>query len=113
MAFDKANEALLKVYSDGSSIDGGIGTAATLYINGTQCQMLQYHSGSEEHHTVYEAGLVGLILAATLIQKMDFLEEVTIATDNQAVIKVITIFCSSPRQQLIDYFIGQMTELAN
>ena len=87
--------------------------AAILYINGTQHESLQHHLGSEEHHTVYEAELVGLILAATLIHQINFLEEVMFATDNQVAIKAITYFHSTPGQQLIDFFIGYMMELSN
>ena len=90
-----------------------MGAAAILSINGVLRQASQHYLGSEEHHTVYEAELVGLILAATLIQHTNFSEEVTIATDNQAAIKAITNFRSTPGQQLIDSFIAQMTELAN
>ena len=35
IAYDKANTASIQVYADGSSIDGGVGAAAVLYINGT------------------------------------------------------------------------------
>ena len=98
IASNKANKALIKVYSDRSSTEGGLGAAAILYINGTQRETLQHHLGSEEHHTVYAAKLVALILAATLIQQMDFLEEVTFITDNQVAIKAITNFCSAPGQ---------------
>ena len=62
---------------------------------------------------MYEDELVGLILVATLIQQMNFLEEVTIAADTKAAIKGITKFRSAPGQQLIDSFIAQMMELAN
>ena len=98
IASNKANKASIKVYSDRSSTEGSVGAAAILYINGTQHETLQHHLGSEEHHTVYEAKLVGPILAATLIQQMDFLEEVTFATNNQAAIKAITNFRSAPGQ---------------
>ena len=90
IAFHKANAALIKIYSDGSSTKGSIGAAAILYINGMQHQVLHYHLGSKEHHTIYKAKIVGLILVATLSQHMNFLEEVTIATDNQLVIKAIS-----------------------
>ena len=38
--YDKNNSATVKIYTDGSSIEGGIGVAATLYINNTQRQSL-------------------------------------------------------------------------
>ena len=35
IAYDKANPASVKIYSDGSSIDGGVGATAVLFINNT------------------------------------------------------------------------------
>ena len=67
----------------------------------------------DKHHTVYEAELVGLTLAAELLQQLDFPEDVTIATDNQAAIKAVTSFHSPPGQQIIDFFLSQMLELTN
>ena len=58
IAHDKANMASVRIYSDGSSIDGGVGAAAVLYINNSMRRSLQYHLGSDKHHTVYEAELV-------------------------------------------------------
>ena len=53
----KADPASIKIYIDGSSIDGGIGAAAVLYTNNTLRELLQHHLGSDRHHTVYEAEL--------------------------------------------------------
>ena len=83
--------------------------AAVLYINHTLQQLLQDHLGSDRHHRVYETELVGLILAALLILQFDFLEDISIITDNQAAIKATTSFCSTPGQQLLDFFLNQMT----
>ena len=85
---------------------------AVLFINDTAQQSLQHYLGSEKHHTVYEAELVGLILAAALLQQLEFLEDVSIAIENQAVIKVMTNHHSAPGQQLTDFFLNQMTEIA-
>ena len=65
-----------------------------------------------QHHTVYEAKLIGLILAAALLLQFDFLEDASITTDNQATIKATTSFRSTPGQQLLDFFLNKMTELA-
>ena len=111
--YDKNNSATVKIYTDESSIEGGIGAAATLYINNTHCRSLQFHLGSDKHHTVFEAKLVGLMLGAALLQQIDYLEDGTIAIDNQAAAKAITNFCSAPGQHLIDFFLKQMSGLAN
>ena len=102
----------VKIYADGSSIDGGVGVAAVLFVNDTAWQSLQHYLGSEKHHTVYEAELVGLILAAALLQQLEFLEDLSIAIDNQAAIKATTNHCSAHGQQLTGFFLNQMTEIA-
>ena len=112
IAHNKVNTASVQIYADRSSIDGGVGAAVVLYINNTIQQSLQHYLGREEHHTVYEAELVGLTLAATLLQQLDFLEDTTITIDNQAVITATTNHCSAPGQQLTDVFLTQMTEIA-
>lgn len=66
---------------------------------------LQYYLSSDTQHTVYEAELVGLILAITLLQDPNYLEDVTIAIDNQAAIKALNSFQSLPGQYLVDQFL--------
>ena len=72
----------------------------------------QHYLGPEEYHTVYEAELVGLKLAATLLQQSDFLEDATITINNQAAITAMTNHRSTHGQQLTDVFLTQMTEIA-
>ena len=55
---------------------------------------------------------MGLTLEAALLQQFDFLEDITIAIDNQAATKVTTNHRSAPGHQLIDFFHNQMSELA-
>ena len=108
----QSKHGICENYANGSSIDRGVGAAAVLFINDTAQQPLQHYLGSEKHHTVYEAELVGLVLAAALLQQLKFLEDVSITIDNQAAIKVMTNHCSTPGPQLIDFFLNQMTEIA-
>ena len=51
-------------------------------------------------------------MAAALLQQFNFLEDATIAIDNQAAIKTMTNHKSGPGQQLIDLFHNQMSGLA-
>jgi len=51
------------VFSDGSGKDGQIGATAVLFRDGVQCSSLRKHLKSQEHHTVFEAELLGLLLA--------------------------------------------------
>ena len=73
---------------------------------------LQYYLSSDTQHTVYEAELVGLILAITLLQDPNYLEDVTIAIDNQAAIKALNSFQSLPGQYLVDQFLWQIHKVA-
>jgi hypothetical protein len=63
----EGNESF-KVYSDRSAQDGVVGAAAVLIKPGKATCKLQYHLGSAEHHTVFEAELVGLLLGLHLIK---------------------------------------------
>ena len=75
------------VYTDGSALGGRVGAAAVLYRIGQQTATLRYHLGSENHHTVYEAELVGIALGAHLLCRMTQLSDTIIYCDNQAAIR--------------------------
>ena len=72
-----------RVYLDGSCIDGKIGAAAMMFRQGEEVCTLRKHIGDECHHTVYEAEVIGLTLAAKLIAREHFAENTIIGADNQ------------------------------
>ena len=77
-----------KIYTDGSCTDGKVGAAAVLYVDNRQVSMLRYHLGSAEEHTVFEAEMVGLILATHLLANSnESTLPATILADNQAAIQ--------------------------
>jgi ribonuclease HI len=85
-----ASEAI-KVYSDGSEINGKVGAAAIMLNPGNPTRTLHFCLGSDTEHTVQEAELVGLLLGVHLIKteqkgKTSF----ALGTDNQAAIKTLT-----------------------
>jgi len=51
------------IYSDGSGIEGNVGSAAIWVKNGVAHCTLQCHLGKLSNHTVYESKLAGIILA--------------------------------------------------
>ncbi|EIW79478.1 hypothetical protein CONPUDRAFT_125805, partial [Coniophora puteana RWD-64-598 SS2] len=55
------------VYSDGSSHNGRVGAAAILIRDDGSSRSLRHHLGTERTHTVFEAELVGVILALHLL----------------------------------------------
>jgi len=76
------------VFTDGSCTDGLIGASAVLYVDYNHVATLRHHLGSAEHHTVFEAEAVGLILAAHLLStKNEATFPASILADNQAVIR--------------------------
>jgi ribonuclease HI len=75
--------AQVKVFSDGSCIDGGVGAAAVLYRGGEEVQAVRLYLGTEEEHTVFEAELVGMAMGAKLLN-MERSAKYTIGTDSQA-----------------------------
>jgi len=77
-------QADMKAFSDGSGIDSGIGVAAVLYRNGELKATLRKHLGSEDCHTVFEAEVVGLSLAAKLVRRERNVQSVVISADSQA-----------------------------
>ena len=77
-----------KVYTDGSCTEGQVGAAVVLYIDDRKTSTLRYHLGSAEEHTVFEAEMVGLILAAHLLATShESTLPATILVDNQAAIQ--------------------------
>jgi hypothetical protein len=57
----------VKVFTDGSGMEGKIGAAAVLYRNGRAKTELRYKLGAQRHHTVYEGEGIGAILGTKLI----------------------------------------------
>jgi len=87
---DKAIEAIqrdnpdVKVFTDGSGMDGKIGAAAVLYRNGRLKTKLRYQLGLQKHHTVYEGEGIGAILGTKLISNEWNIQLAYIYIDNQA-----------------------------
>lgn len=68
---DEANAITgLIAYTDGSGMDGKIGAAAVLTLNGTELSSLRYHLGSETDYTVYEAEAIAVILALHILMQV-------------------------------------------
>ncbi|QRV96301.1 ribonuclease H-like protein [Ceratobasidium sp. AG-Ba] len=76
----------VRIYSDGSGIDGGIGAAAVLCRDGQPDKVLRLHLGSDKRHVVYEAELVGAMLALHLLANEREADTAWIGIDNQAVL---------------------------
>jgi len=73
----------MRVYLDGSCIEGKVGAAARMFRQG-ELHALRKHIRDECHHTVYEAEVIRLTLAAEIIARENFIEDAIIGADSQA-----------------------------
>ncbi|QRV84548.1 Reverse transcriptase from transposon X-element protein [Ceratobasidium sp. AG-Ba] len=87
-AIERVN-ADVRIYSDGSGIDGGIGAAAVLCRDGQPDKILRLHLGSNKRHVVYEAELVGAMLALHLLANERGVDSAWVGIDNQAVLHTL------------------------
>jgi ribonuclease HI len=92
----------IKVYTDGSSHNGKVGAAAILKREGNSDRTLRFHLGSADHHTVYKAELVGILMGLHLIKtKKRSKVRCVINIDNQAALKVVSSNLTKPGQHIV------------
>ena len=94
----------MRVYSDGSGFEGGIGASALLYINDRLARTIRIHLGTTKEHTVYEAEGVGLIMGLHLLNGLShrLTHPTMLGTDSQVVIKALQNQCLHSGQYLLD-----------
>ena len=96
--------APVRVYSDGSGFEGGIGASALLYINDRLAKVLRVYLGTSCEHTVYEAEGVGLVMGLHLLNGLSrqLTQPTILGTDSQAVIKALGNQRSQPGHYILD-----------
>jgi ribonuclease HI len=96
------SEESVRVYTDGSSHSGKVGAAAVLCRPGRPDRVLRAHLGKDEHHTVYEAELVGILLGLHLIKTERKCRRVkcVVSADNQAAVQALRTELTRPGQHL-------------
>jgi len=94
----------LRVYSDGSAIDGGVGGTAVLMRGEEVVREKRFHLGSDKEHAVYEGELIGMILAVELLREEGGKGTLALGVDNQAAITATGAFNSKPGHYLMDIF---------
>ncbi|KAF8881852.1 ribonuclease H-like domain-containing protein [Mucidula mucida] len=80
------------IYTDGSSLQGGVGAAAwsaTLTASSTMEVAEHFHLGRSDQRTVLEAELVGVLLALGLVRAVRKLIGAIILSDSQSAIMAI------------------------
>ena len=60
----------VRIYSNGSGFEGGIGASALLYINNKLARSLRCYLGTPTKHTIYEAKGVGLLMGLHLLNSL-------------------------------------------
>ena len=83
---DVEDKVDIRVYSDGSGIEGMVGTAAVMFCDGQEAMSLRYQLGPLTQHTTYDVEVMGVLLALELIHRESAAHSATIRLDNQAVI---------------------------
>jgi ribonuclease HI len=107
-----ANEDL-RVYSDGSMIEGGVGGAAVIMRDGEEIGSKRFYLGSDQEHTVYEVEIVGMILAVQLLKEAGGNRggTMSLGIDNQAAITAMSAFQSRLGYYLMDAFHNDLCSL--
>ncbi|KAF5340335.1 hypothetical protein D9611_007948 [Ephemerocybe angulata] len=116
---ERNDDAPIKVYCDGSGIDGKIGAAASLY-RGTDTRPMKtvhLHIGSKEEHSTYEAEWIGALLAlwliSTIARDVIGLVPISLYIDNQSVIKSIRNPRPATGQYIREAFLKLADEVAD
>ena len=94
-----------KMYCDGSVLEGRVGAAAILYKHNNVIKASQYHLGKSSEHTIYEAELVGILLAFNLLTSIasQLTRMTLIRLDSQARIHTLNNQKSEPSHYLLNH----------
>jgi ribonuclease HI len=111
---DGEERARVRVYSDGSGMDGTIGAAAVLYRDSILKRVKRYRLGSARHHTVYKGEGVGMILALRLIkeEREEVVGVTPLGVDSQVAIVAMGSIKPAPSHYIWDAFHNQLCSTA-
>jgi ribonuclease HI len=105
------DNATIKIFTDGSGFENGVGAAAILYKHGRRKRSLKLHLGSANKQVVYGGEAAALSLAARLVNdKQSCVHEVMIGTDNQAAIRATETHDPTAGHYLTDIFHSELTK---
>ena len=110
---EKEDTADFKIFSDGSGVNGGIGTAAILYKKGrlTPIDKLKAFIGPATKYNTYEAEIIGALLATKVLENHQETigKRVSLFIDNQAVIMAL----SNPKATSGQYLARKLNHATN
>src|ERR1700678_68322 len=104
LALNNDNTDDVKLYTDGSGLNGHIGAAAVLTRGFHPFIIERHYLGPETEHTVYEGECVGQLLGLPLLSRLPAtlgIKTVTLAVDNQASISAHASTKPGPGSYLI------------
>ncbi|KAJ7105070.1 hypothetical protein C8R43DRAFT_906788 [Mycena crocata] len=87
-----AETAVVRLFSDGSLIDGKVGAAAVLMVDGVVTREKGVQLGTEKRYGVYEAEGVGEVLAMELLreERREIRGRIPHGVDNTSAIHAVT-----------------------
>ena len=111
---EEANcRANYKVYTDGSRVDGGVGASAVLPDTTEQkWSTLKRHLGSETDHTIYDAELVGILMAVHMVGQIPANATVAVFFDNRSTLQAITRPPDGPASHIVLHVNNAMRALS-
>jgi len=104
---EKDDTADLKIYSDGSGLEGYIGASAVLFRGGIERRTRRFRLGKEEFHEVYDGEGVGILMSFSLARLEGramgrTLQRVSIYVDNEAAIRAMQMRRPGPSHYIWD-----------
>ena len=101
----------VKVFTDGSGMEGKIGAAAVLYRNGNLKTKLRHQLGTQRQHTVYEGEGIGIVLGARLISNEWNIWLANFYIDNRASITATQLTKPNPGHYIFDALHKSITSI--
>ena len=98
---DLEDHAVLKVYTNRSGQDSKAGATAVLFKGSSVVGTLRYHLGSLEHHTTFEAELLGILLSLWLVNREPDADSASLKVDSQAAIQALNTRRLGPGRYLL------------
>jgi ribonuclease HI len=107
MEEEKEDTAELKIFSDGSGMDGMVGASAVLFKGGSERRSRRFKLGKDTLHEVYDGEGVGLLCAFNLARiessfSRTSLRSLSIYVDNEAAIRALELRKPAPSHYIWD-----------
>ncbi|KAH8836120.1 hypothetical protein DL96DRAFT_1412149, partial [Flagelloscypha sp. PMI_526] len=110
---EEKDDADIKIASDGSGYEGGIGAAAVLWRSGKEgMAKLKLHLGDENTQTVFAAEGAGALLGWHLLSKEREMQgkKISFYIDSQALVKALTTGKTKSGQWVVEFFVRKINQ---